>query len=54
MRKAVLKFNSPKCSFGLKVISYLGFIITWYGIKPGPNKSHGIVDLGRPFTENEA
>ena len=39
---AGLKFNAPKCSFGLKKIPYLGYVITGEGIKPDPNKLQGV------------
>ena len=43
---AGLKVNSPKCSFGLKDIPYLGYVITREGIKSDPNKVQGILDIG--------
>ena len=43
---AGLKFNAPKCSFWLKETPYLGYVITREGIKPGPKKVQGIIDLG--------
>ena len=49
----VLKVNSFKCSFLLKDITYLGYFITREGIKPGPNKVQGIMDLWRPTTTTE-
>ena len=42
---AGLKINVPKCSFVLKDITYLGYVITWDGIKTDPKKVQGIVDL---------
>ena len=33
-----LKVNAPKCSFGLKDIPYLGYVITMEGVKPDPRK----------------
>ena len=45
-----LKVNASKCSFGLKEIPYLGYIITREGVKPDPKKIQGIVDLQRPKT----
>ena len=51
---AGLKFNSPKCSFGLNYIPYLGYLITQEGIKYYPDKLQGIIDTGRPTTTNEA
>ena len=54
LRAAVLKVNAPKCSFGLKDIPCLGYVITREGIKPDPKKVQGIMDLGRPSTTTEA
>ena len=34
LHKYQLKVNDKKCSFGLKVIPYLDYIITQEGIKP--------------------
>ena len=49
-QKARLKVNASKCSFGLKEIPYLGYIITINGIKPDPKKVQGILDLDKPKT----
>ena len=49
-----LKINFPKCSFGLKEITYLGYVITREGIKPDPKKVIGIMDLRRSATTSEA
>ena len=51
---AVLKVNAPKCSFWLKDIPYLNYVITREGIKPDPRKVQGIMDLERPTTTTEA
>ena len=53
LRAAGLKDNSPKCSFGLKKIYYLGYVITREVIKPDLKKVQGIMDMGRPTTTNE-
>ena len=53
MRASALKVHSPKCSFGLKDIPYLGYVITREGIKPEPKKVQGIMDIGRPSTTTE-
>ena len=45
-----LKVSAPKCSFGLKDLPYLRYVITRKCIKPDPNKVQGIMDLGRPAT----
>ena len=46
LRTVGLKFNAPKCSFELKEIIYLDYVITKEGIKPNPNKFQGIMYLG--------
>ena len=51
---AVLKVNAPKCSFGLKETPYLGYVITWEGMKPDPKKVQGIINLGLPNSTTEA
>ena len=51
LRTSDLKLNAPKCSFGLKDIPYLGFVITREGIKPNPKKLQEIIDIGRPTTK---
>ena len=54
LRTAGLKFNAPKCRFGLKYVPYLGYVITRDGIKPDPKKLQRILDLFRPITTTEA
>jgi hypothetical protein len=53
IQKAGLKINAKKCSFGLKEIPYLGYIITRQGVKPDPKKIQGIMDIERPKTTTE-
>ena len=53
LRAAGLEVNSPKYSFGLKDITYLGYVTTREGIKPDPIKLQGTVDLGRPSTTTD-
>ena len=52
-QKARLKVNASKCSFGLKEIPYLGYVITIDGIKSDPKKVQGILDLTKPRTAKE-
>ena len=54
MRAAGLEVNYTKFSFGLKVIPYLGYVITWVGIKPDPKKLQGIMDIWQHTTTTEA
>ena len=50
---AVLKVNATNCSFGLKEIPYLGYVITQKGIKPDLKKVKGIMYIGLPTTATE-
>ena len=50
---AGLKFNALRCSFGLKEIPYLGYLITRECINPDPRKVKVIIDLRRPTTKIE-
>ena len=54
MHAVVLKDNATKCSFLLKEIYYLGYAITWDGIKTDPKKVQGSMDPRRPATTTEA
>ena len=54
LRAAGLKVNAPKCSFWLKEIPYLGYVIVMEGIKPEPKKVKVIMCLGQPSTTIEA
>ena len=51
--KAGLKVNPAKCSFGLKTIPYLGYIILIEGVKPDPKTTQGIMHLTRPQMAKE-
>ena len=50
LRTAGLKVNDTKCSFGLKEITYLVYVITREDIKPDPKKVQEIMDIGQPAT----
>ena len=54
LRATRLKVNATKYSFRLKEITYLGYVITWEGIKPDMKKVQEIMDLGRPTTMTES
>ena len=49
-----LKVNTPKCSFGLTYITYIGYVITRGGYKTRPEKLQGIMDTGKTATTIEA
>ena len=44
---------ATNCSFGLKEIPYLGYLITREGIIPDPKKLQAIMDIRRPTTTTE-
>ena len=50
---AGLKGDAPNCSFGLKEIPYLGYVITMEVIRTDPKKVQGVMDLRRPATTTE-
>ena len=54
LHAAGLTVNAPKCSFWLKEITYLGYVITREGIKPDLKKVQGIMDNGQTATTTEA
>ena len=54
IRDAALKSNARKCSFGLKDITYLGYVINWDAINPDPKKVQAIMGLGRPTMITES
>ena len=40
-----LKYNANKCSFGLKYVTKLGYVINWDGTKPDVIKLQGVMDI---------
>ena len=54
LRTEGLKSNALNCSYGIKEIPYLGYVITWEVIKPDLKTLQGIMDLRRPNTTTEA
>ena len=51
--KSGLNINAKKCSFKLKKIPYLSYIITREGLKLVPNKIQGIMDIKRHKTTTD-
>ena len=54
MCAAGLQVNVNKWIFGVKEITYLGYVILREGTKPEPKKVQGIMDLRQPSTTTEA
>ena len=53
IRRSSLKINAKKCSFKLKEIPYLGYVITREGVKQDPKNIQGIMDLKWPKTTTD-
>ena len=48
LRKYKLRLNASKCSFGVSSRKFLGYMITYWGIKVNPGKIRAINDLHPP------
>nr|GFB22612.1 reverse transcriptase domain-containing protein [Tanacetum cinerariifolium] len=48
-----MKLNPKKCSFGLAEGVFLGYVITFEGIKPCPDKTSAVLQLPSPQTIKE-
>ena len=53
LRATGFKVNATKCSFGLKYITYLGYVIPREDIKPDLKKVQGIMDIRQTTTMTE-
>ncbi|GBN05495.1 Retrovirus-related Pol polyprotein from transposon 297 [Araneus ventricosus] len=53
LQKANLKLSPKKCRFFRKEVSYLGHIISAYGVKTDPEKTKALVDWPRPETVHD-
>ena len=54
LRKADLQAKSTKCSFCVKQISFLGYVVSAGGeVTTNPNKIKDIINMPRPNTANE-
>ena len=45
LRKYKLRFNASKCSFGVSLVKFLGYMITHHGIEVNPNQIKAINSL---------
>jgi len=53
LRKFKLKLNPAKCTFGVKSVKLLGFVVSQKGIKVDPDKMRAIIEMLVPSTEKE-
>lgn len=48
IRNYIMRLNSGKCSFGIQVGKFIGFILTNIGIEKNPKKFQAIIDMRSP------
>jgi hypothetical protein len=48
LRRYNLQLNPLKCTFGMEVGKFLGFMLTSCGIEANPDKCRAILDMGSP------
>ena len=53
IRQAGLRLKPEKCSFAMKELPLLGFVVDKTGIKPNPNKIRAVKDARVPCTVNQ-
>ena len=53
LRKHKLRLNVAKCSFGVGSGKFLGYMVTYHGIKVDPNQIKAINDLQPPWNPKE-
>ena len=53
MRKYKLRLNASKCSFGVDLGKFLGYMVTHYGIEVNLDKIKAINDLQPPWNLKE-
>jgi transposase InsO family protein len=53
LQNAKLQINTRKCDWGMKKISYLGFIVTPNGLQPDPQKVAAVKDWPIPRTQRD-
>ncbi|GKB73827.1 reverse transcriptase domain-containing protein [Tanacetum coccineum] len=53
LRKANMKLNPKKCTFGVETGQFLGYMITNEGIKANPEKVQAIINMTSPRTLRE-
>nr|GFA17510.1 hypothetical protein [Tanacetum cinerariifolium] len=53
LRRINMKLNLKKCSFGVKECKFLGYMVTFEGIRANPKKTSVLADLHSPRTPKE-
>ena len=53
LRRHKLRLNASKCSFGVGLGKFLGYMVTHYGIKVNPDQIKAINDLQPPWNPKE-
>ncbi|GKA25009.1 reverse transcriptase domain-containing protein [Tanacetum coccineum] len=50
LRKINMKLNPKKCSFGVEEGKFLGYVVTYEGIRANPKKTKAVIDMPSPRT----
>ena len=53
LRKYQLRLNPAKCTFGVKSVKLLGFIVSHRGIEVDPNKVKAILEIPKPHIKKQ-
>nr|GEV69140.1 retrotransposon protein, putative, Ty3-gypsy subclass [Tanacetum cinerariifolium] len=53
LRRINMKLNLKKCSFGVEEVKFLGYMVTFKGIRANPKKTSVLADLHLPRTLKE-
>lgn len=52
-REVNLKLNKDKCEFGVKILTFVGDVVSEEGVKPDPRKTSAINNMERPTNKDE-
>ena len=53
VRKYRLRLNPAKCTFGVKYVKLLSFVISQKGIEVDPDKVKAILEMSEPRTKKQ-
>ena len=53
LRRYQMKLNPSKCTFGVALGTFLGFMVSQSGIKANPEKMRAILEIASPKTMKE-
>lgn len=53
LRQHNVKLNREKCKLNVTEVSYIGHVLTQYGVKPDPRKVEAVTRMQKPATKKE-